>query len=365
MSRDSLERTDLEVIEELIDGDKPLVVSLDIDNPVKEPGPYMEPRPGVLEGIEDLMDVAEAVTFNSGKPVDYQKELRARYADRRPSISNVDLIGGMGTVAEIDGKTYHFGSAKEESLPDFLDVQQNILSVLAQNGWKANMQNNRSYDVGVTRVEAENGEPHSRGHSKANPLFSDMETEDIYKRYFEEAEGFELLQEYEIQYSEGEAAIEIHVAPDTVNYLSEVARIEEPFIGLRFERNDDSVVFYRDRDDRQVDETKVREQLESAIRRTESDWNLAHHEDGGTEYWRGGIGKEQGLERYLDIRFDGDAKAVHVGDSTSDLIDTERVNTIPQYGTELYEEVQPTHDLRPENVADFSDMMVRAEGRGA
>lgn len=365
MSRSSANRSDLEVINELLDGDDPLVVSLDIDNPVKEPGPHMEPRPGVLEGIDRLIDLADAVAFNSGKPLDYQRELRSRYTGRQSSISELDLIGGMGTVAEIDGKTYHFGSGKEESLPDFLDVQQNIVSVLAENGWKANMQNNRSYDVGVTRVEAENGEPHSRGHSKANPLFSDIGTVDLYSRYFEDAEGFRLLENYERDYSPGEGAVEIQVAPDTISYLAEVARVEEPFVGLRFEENDESVVFYRDSADRNVEDQEVRSELESAVREAGADWRLAHHDDGGTEYWKDGIGKEQGLERYLDIKFVEDANAVHIGDSSSDWIDTERVTTIPQYGTELYEERCPDHGIEPENVADFSDMMARAENRGA
>lgn len=357
---DSRNQEDLSVIADILDGDENLVVSLDIDNPVKEPGPHMEPHNGVLEGISDLIDQADAVTFNSGKPVDYQRELREEYTRRLPELDQIDLIGGMGTVAEIEGELYHFGGEPDEALLDFLDVKTNILSVLAENGWKANMQNNRSYDVGVTRVEAENGKVHSRGHSRANPLFSDRTTHELYLEYFEDADGFEIVDDYDREQHEGRGGVLFQPAQDNVSYLSEVARVEEPFIGLRFERTDEGIVFYRDSRDLPVNEGRVRTELEQAIEASDSEWEVEHHGDGGTEYWKPGIGKEHGLERYLDIKFGEDARAIHIGDSESDWIDSDRITTLPQYGTDLYEMMEPEHDLKPGDVADFSDLMARA-----
>lgn len=350
---------DLGEVSRALEGDENVVISLDIDNPVKEPGPFMEPHEGVIKGIEQLLQEADSVTFNSGKPVDYQRELRERYAEESQVIEDVDLIGGMGTVAELDGEIYHFGGKVDESLMDFLEVEQSIISVIAENGWKANMQNNRSYDVGVTRVEAENGEPHSQGYSRANPLFSHLSTDDLYSEYFEEAEGFEFIDSYSREFSD--EAIFTHIAPDNMNYLTEVARVEEPFIGLRFEEHGNGIVFYRDERDRKVETEKVRSELEDAVRDTDTDWNIVHHGDGGTEYWKPGMGKEQGLERYLELKYDGDAVAVHIGDSESDWIETDRITSVPQYGTELYEKVKPDHSLEPRDVSDFSDMIARTQ----
>lgn len=360
-----VERSDekgLEAIEELLEDDRKLAVSLDIDNPIKEPGPYMEPHPGVLEGIDRLVEVADAVTLNSGKPLGWQQEWRKRFSEQMPSLESIDMIGGMGTVAEVDGKIRSFGTNPDEALADFQDVQTNIVSTLAENGLKANMQNNRSYDVGVTRVEAENGEPHSRGYSRANPLFSDKTTPELYSEHFEEIEGFDIAERYEREYSTGTGGITFEPTQENVGYLSEVARLEEPFIGLRYERDGEEVVFYRDEEDRDIEDHEVTEELEHAIQDTGKDWNVTHHDDGGTEYWKPGIGKEEGLERYLDLKFNEDAVAIHIGDSRSDRMEGDRTMTIPQAGTELYDIMQPDHGLEPRDVADFSDMVVRAAG---
>jgi hypothetical protein len=338
---------EMSAINEMLSEDTPLVVSLDIDGPVKEPGPHLEPHPGAPGAITELSDKADAVALNSGKPIDYQRELRDRYAEEHPEIADIDLIGGMGTVAEIDGDTYHFG---EEDIEDYREIKSEVISLLADKGWKASMQNNSSRDVGVVRVEAENGKVFSRGNSRANPLFSDLGTQELYERYFGNQPGFSMVEDYSRDQAEGKGGIVFDLNPESAGYVADIARVEQPFIGLRFEREGDEVVFYRDDMDRPVKDD-IEAELESVIEGVEADWKLTHHGDGGTEYWKPGIGKETGLESYIDERFD-EAAAVHIGDSRSDLIQTERIGTVPQYGTELYDHMDRNEPI----IADITDL---------
>lgn len=368
---EALDEEAAEEIDAMLEEDSEVAVTLDIDDTLKHGGATTQVYDeNVFDAIESLMALDDVrVAFNSGKPIPYQRELRDRWADRRPGLADVDLIGGRGTVFEINGQEFQtedFFSDVSYPREEFMDVQENIYNVLADEGWKGNFQNNLSWGVGVTRVEAEGTTEHSRGRTRNDPNFLNegKTTEDVYSEYFQGQEGFEYRDEYSreskgAEIREGpenpDSSGAIHVEDDRDAYalMTEVFRGKEEFKGFRFERDENGeIVFYRDRRDIDVSEDYLRARMESAVESGNHEWGFEAHPDGGFEYWHPDSGKLKGVKAYMRARNElfGDdiGNVLHHGNGSSDYIrNPDTVIPLPVEGTtadELASEEYPSFD---------------------
>lgn len=368
---EALDEEAAEEIDAMLEEDSEVAVTLDIDDTLKHGGATTEVYDEqVFDAIESLMALDDVrVAFNSGKPVPYQRELRDQWAQKRPELEKVDLIGGRGTVFEINGeefRTQDFFPSISYLREEFMDVQENVYNVLADEGWKGNFQNNLSWGVGVTRVEAEGTTEHSRGRTRDDPTFLNegKTTEDIYSEYFQDSGGFEYLDDYsreenDMEILEGpgnpDSSGAIRVEDERAAYalMTEVFREEEDFKGFRFERGENGdIVFYRDRTDIDVNEDYLRARMQSAVESANPDWGFEAHPDGGFEYWHPDSGKLKGVKAYMRARnriFGDDiGNVLHHGNGSSDYIrNPDTVIPVPVEGTtadELASEEYPSFD---------------------
>lgn len=335
------------------------VASHDIDETLTPGGSTTEPYDErILEGIDILLELEDVhVTFNSGKPLDYQRELRDIWAEGREAFEEVDIIGGKGTVFELDGEVFHTDGVLGEveySEEEFIGIQAEVYDTLAENGWSANFQNNRSWGVGVTRIEAEGTMEHSRGETIENPSVSVdwQSTSQIFERYFDDQEGFEYIEDYErreepegcvergVPNIEDNGAILLPEDKRSLQYATEFFR--ESFQGFRFEKTDRGTVFYRDRKDKDIEEGEVREEMENTIKEAAPEgWKYQSHDDGGFEYWHPDAGKLNGEKAYMKkLKKKGYTvtDAYHLGNGESDFIpNPDTVRPVPIEGTRAEE----------------------------
>ncbi|WP_414837754.1 hypothetical protein ACK3SF_05805 [Candidatus Nanosalina sp. VS9-1] len=358
---DALDEEAARQIDSMLEDEGEVAVTLDIDDTLKHGGATTEVYDRhIFDAIEGLMNLDSVrVAFNSGKPVPYQRKLRDEWASEAPALKNIDLIGGRGTVFEINGDVFHtedFFPDVEYSRDDFMDIQENIYGVLADEGWKGNFQNNLSWGVGVTRVEAEGTTDHSRGSTRDDPTFVNegKTTEDIYSEHFEGLESFQYDEAYDRSVNDVEitggpenpddkGAIRVDDSREAYAFMTEVFRELEQFKGFRFERDDEGdIVFYRDRADIDVDESYLQSRMKAAVESANPDWGFESHSDGGFEYWHPDSGKLKGVKAYMKARnevFGDDIRNVlHHGNGSSDYIrNPDTVIPLPVEGTDAHE----------------------------
>ncbi len=320
------------------------VISLDVDGPLTDHGAStsLEGRSQaeIASAIGGLVETGCEVVLNSGKPRAYLENFLDELAEYDQRLQEVDVIGGMGTEFRIDGRRHEIEGDREA----MLETQRDIYRLAAEERWKLNIQNNHSDAVCVNRVEAEE-------ETSKNPTYcGEKTTDDLWEEYLEDADGFEY-----VEGNDEQPAISFDVERGA-DRLMRLQRQEEDFIGLRFEKKEGDILFYRDSEDREVDYDEVFGRLEQIVERQDMGWQYDNYSDGGFEIWNPEYcGKDFGLDAFRFYRGLGWRNTMHHGDSiNSDNINIKNSVVVPQAGT-------PAEDIEQDRTRPYKDAVEVAE----